>query len=263
MKMGNREPAVPDLDHRVRSHLGSNLGSTLASFPSSGIEVRESSQRTDERESRLSIVGIGNAALATGIPRIVAAISPAVRSMTTRELFSPLGLAELRRAMEPEDAESLAHGLDYTLTDVRDLRPAETPHAAVALTKKDIPPKQYELRMSERRPPDEADEQDFVWAFACRHDDENAEATELAPFGPRCASVAIVTWKTRDLAEYGVWTEEAYRGRGYALAAVSAATRYVLERGAVAAYGAFATNIPSLRIARRLGYSFAWQTIWA
>jgi RimJ/RimL family protein N-acetyltransferase len=261
--MGKQEPTTAGLDHRVRSHLESHLGFTLASFPSSGIEVRESSQRTDERESRLSIIGIGMAALATGIPRIVASVSPVVQSMTTRELFSPLGLAELRRAMEPEDAESLAHGLDYVLTSIRDLRPAETAHAAVALTKKDIPREQYEMRLSERRPPNEAGEQDFIWAFACRHDDENAEAPELALFGPRCASIAIVIWKTRDLAAYGVWAEEGYRRRGYALAAVSAATRFVLEKGAVAAYGAHVTNIPSLRIARRLGYTFGWQTIWA
>ena len=252
-----------DLDDRVRSYLEDESGFPLATLPQVGVEVRESPKRSDEGENRLSIIRIGEGALATGIPRVAAAISPVIRSLTVEELFSPLGLAELRRAMAPEDAESLAHGLDYILADERGFRPAETPHNVVALTKKDIPAEQFELRMSERRPPAEAQQEDFVWAFACRHDDEDADATELALFGPRCASIGIVIWKTEGLAGYGLWTEDAYRGRGYALAVVSAAPRFVLERDAVAIYGAYTTNIPSLRTARRLGFRQVWQTIWA
>jgi len=252
-----------DLDERVRFHLERELGFSLDSFPRSGADVRESPKRADERENRLCIVRVGDSVLATGIPRVAAAISPVIRSLTIDELFSPLGLSELRRAMEPEDAESLAHGLDYVLTDIRDFRAVETAHEPVPLGKKDIPREQFELRMSERRPPAEATQDDFVWAFACYHDDEDAEATELAPFGPLCASIAIVIWKSAEVAGYGLWTEEAYRGRGYALAVVSAATKFILEQGAVATYGAYTTNIPSLRVARRLGFRQVWQTIWA
>jgi len=218
-----------DLDGRVRSHLEEHLGFPLATSPRAGVEVHESPKRADTRDNRLCIVRIGNGALATAIPRVVAAISPLIPSLTIDELFSPLGLAELGRAMGSEDGESLAHGFDYLLTDMREFRPAETPHNAVALTKKDIPPEQFDQRMSERRPPADAKEDDFVWAFACYHDDEDAEATELAPFGARCASIAIVIWKSADLAEFGVGTEEAYRGRRYALAAVSAATQFIAE----------------------------------
>jgi len=256
-------PAAGDLDERVRFYLERELGFSLDSFPRSGLDLRESPTRTDERENRLSIIRLGNGALATAIPRLIAALSPTLASLTLDELFSPVGLAELRRALPPEDAESLAHGSDYVLTDARDFRPAKTPHATIPLTKNDLPPEQFDLRMSERRPPAEAQQDDFIWAFACRHDDDNAEATELAPFGPRCASIAIVIWKSPDLAGYGLWTEEAYRGRGYALAVVTAATEYVLQQGAAATYGALTTNLPSLRIARRLGFTPAWQTIWA
>jgi RimJ/RimL family protein N-acetyltransferase len=252
-----------DLDERVRFHLEGELGFSLDSFPSAGAIVCESPKRSDEEENRLSIIRIGEGALATGIPRVAAAISPVIRSLTVEELFSPLGLAELGRAMGPEDGESLAHGLDYVLTDMREFRPVETPHAPVPLGKRDIPREQFEMRMSERRSPAEAQQEDFVWAFACYHDDEDAEATELALFGPRCASIGIVIWKTEELAGYGLWTEEAYRGRGYALAVVSAATKFVLDQGAAAIYGAYTTNIPSLRIPRRLGFTYAWQTIWA
>ena len=117
--------------------------------------------------------------------------------------------------------------------------------------------------MCERQPPAEAEQEDFVWAFACYHDDAEAASTELAPFGPRCASIAILIWKSAEVCGFGVGTEEAYRGQRYALAAVGAATREVLARGAAAVYGAFATNIPSLRIPRRLGYRFGWETIGA
>ena len=251
-----------DLDPRVQSYLEGRMGLPLAAFPRASMGVRESPKRTDEHGNRLFIVRIADGALATGIPRIVAAIAPVLRSMTISELFSPLGQAELGRAMEPGGIAPLALGFDYTLAGQRDFRPVKTRHTPVALTRKDIPPEQLQLRMSERRPHVEAKQEDFVWAFACYHDDADATATELAPFGPRCASIAVIIWKAPDLAEFGVGTEEGFRGRGYGLAAVSAATKFVLEQGAVAWYGAYATNVPSLRIARRLGYGLAWQTIW-
>jgi RimJ/RimL family protein N-acetyltransferase len=49
------------------------------------------------------------------------------------------------------------------------------------------------------------------------------------------------------------------RGQGYGLAAVSAATEWILGEGEVAVYGAYADNIASLRIARRLGFQFLQQ----
>lgn len=255
--------ATTDLDGRVHLYLQRDLGVSFQSFPRAGIDVRESPKQTDVRGNRLSIVGIGDGALATATPDVAAAISPVLNTLTVAELFSPLGLAELGRAMKPEHAESLAHGMEYALTDPSKFRPADTAHQPVPLRKKDIPQEQFELRMSERRSPAEAEQDDFVWAFACYHDDRDAVGTELAPFGSQCASIAVVIWMSRDVASFGVGTEEAYRGRGYALAAVSAATRFVLEQGAVAIYGSHATNVASLRIPRRLGYQFAWQTIWA
>jgi RimJ/RimL family protein N-acetyltransferase len=262
MSPGNVEPTIETLEPRVRAYLEQRLGVPLQAFPAAGIAVCESPARSDERMNRLRMIGVGDAALVTATPEVAAAISPAVESMAVREIFSPLGVAELRRAMGLDDEASLCFGLDYMLTDPSEFRAAGTPHVPAALTKKDIPPEQFESCMSNRRPPDEAEQEDFIWAFACRHDDEKAEATELARFGPRCASIAFVLWKTRDVAGVAVGTEEGFRGRGYGIAVVSAATRYILAQGAVARYGALTTNIPSLRIPRRLGYRFAWQMIW-
>lgn len=247
-----------NLDVRVQIHLEEKLGVPFSGFPASGAEVRESPKRTDKRESRLFIIRIGDTAWATAIPRVATVLSPIINSLTVSELFSPLGLAELSRALGPEDTDALTLGFDYTLTDVRDFRPAPERHAAVALTRKGISPDAFHCELDNLPPQPDSD--DCVWAFACYRDD--AETTELAKFGPNCVSAAAVFWKSDGLVEVGVGTAEPFRGQGYALAVVSAATQFILDQGAVAWYGAEATNIPSLRIARRLGYRFGWQTIW-
>lgn len=199
-----------DFDQRVRSYLEQKVGLPLATFPSAGVEMRESPKRTDEPRNRLLIIRIADGVLATATPRVLAAISPVLRSMTTAELFSPLGVAELGRVItEPGETNPLVHGFEYGLTEQQGFRPVKSRHTPVALTRKDIPREQFELRMSERRPPAEADQEDFVWAFACYHDEVDAAETELALFGPRCASIAVVIWDAPDVAGFGVGTEEA------------------------------------------------------
>jgi hypothetical protein len=190
-----------DFDQRVRSYLEQKVGLPLATFPSTGVQTRESPKRTDEPRNRLLIIRIADGVLATATPRVLAAISPVLRSMTTAELFSPLGVAELGRVItEPGDTNPLVHGFEYGLTEQQDFRPVRSRHTPVPLTRKDVPREQFELRMSERRPPAEADQEDFVWAFACYHDEVDAAETELALFGPRCASIAVVIWDAPDVA---------------------------------------------------------------
>ncbi len=234
-------------------------------FPDHGVCVHVSDARTDEPKNRLLAQRIPekNGVLVTCIPRVIEALSPFLESMTSDELFSPLGLAETRRALSDADAESLdeTYHCDYVLVEPESFRPAETPHKTVALRRADIPSAQFDLRMAERRP---SETEDFIWAFACYHGDMNATATELAPFGPGCASISIVIWRgSEDIAFYGVGTEEALRRQGYGVAAVSAATQWILAQGAVAWYGAYADNIPSRRITRRLGFSFVSSTFRA
>jgi RimJ/RimL family protein N-acetyltransferase len=252
------------LEGRIQRYIESKAGLPLRAFPQEGVCIRESPARRDEPANRLLIQRVTGreGVLVTAIPRVISWVTPALRSMTPPELFSPLGRAEIGRALGKDDAESLAPAFvfDYALTKVSDFRPARTPHLAKALTKKDIPPEQFDLRMSERREPLAAD---FIWAFACYHSDPDMPAQHLAAFGPRCASIAIVIWKPGPVATFGVGTEVACRGRGYGLAAVSAATRWILDQGAVALYGAYADNIPSLRIARRLGFSLVHQEMGA
>ncbi|UCC68710.1 MAG: phosphotransferase [Armatimonadota bacterium] len=111
-----------DLDQRVRFYLGRELAFPLDSSPCAGVEVRESPKRSDERENRLSVVRIGNGALATGIPRVAAAISPVIGSLTVEELFSPLGPAELGRV-------GMVPGSGMRVGSDRSSRPTRGEHA--------------------------------------------------------------------------------------------------------------------------------------
>jgi RimJ/RimL family protein N-acetyltransferase len=253
------------MDERIRRHLEAELGLALDSVPDAGPCFRPSPKRTSEPGNRLLILRMAGrqSVVVTGTPFVLSAVRPVVESMTACELFSPLGTAELNRAMGRigYDSPAASCGFVYALSDPRDLRPAQTAHAPLPLTRKDIPAGQLDLRMRQRRRPVA---EDFIWAFACYHDDPDAEATELTPFGPQCASIAIIIWRHgTDVASFGVGTEQAFRGQGYALACVSAATRWVLEQGAVARYGADADNAASLRIPRRLGFTLLCQDIRA
>jgi RimJ/RimL family protein N-acetyltransferase len=253
------------MDYRVCKRIENTAGFPLQTFPDEGVCIRVSNARTDEPKNRLLAQRVSghNGVLVTGIPRVVRAVSDCAESMTSWELFSPLGLAEIKRLLPPADAECLdeTYGFDFVLTEQERLLPVRSQHKVIALRKKDIPSEQYDLRMSERRP---SETDDFIWAFACYHNEPNMTATELAPFGPRCASIAVVIWNgSEDIATFGVGTEELFRGQGYALAVVSAATQWILNQKAIVWYGAYANNIPSLRIARRLGFSLVYQSFGA
>ena len=249
------------MDERVRRFLEDRLGLGLAALPKEGVGVWASSRRADARWNRFRAFRVDNATLVTCLPSLFDVVAPVVRSMTTWELFSPLGEAEIRRVLGPEVGKDLFHGLQYALSDRSCFRPATTSHAPRRQAKADIPPSQRELRMSQRQRPVG---NDFMWAFACYQDDENVSATDLAEFGRQCVSIAIIIWEPgHDIATYGVGTHQDYQGRGYALANMTAATDYILQQGGVALYEAAVTNIPSLRIPRRLGFSCAWQEMRA
>ncbi|MFA5308500.1 MAG: hypothetical protein WC370_03320 [Dehalococcoidales bacterium] len=215
-----------------------------------------SGARTDKPKNRLLVQRItGNSGiLVTGIPRIVTAVKDCAESLTDRELFSPFGLAAIKRALPSADAASLdeMYGLDYFLTEREKFRPVKPRHDVAALKKKDIPAGDYALRLGERR---SSETGDFTWAFACYHNDPTVPAALLPEYGPRCASVAVIFWRGDDVAGFGVATEGPLRGQGYALDVVAAGTLFILDQGGIAWYGAYANNIPSLRIAGRLGFS--------
>lgn len=244
MTVGKNEAIIDAMDDRVRLFLEKDSGFALTSFPTHSLEIRQSAARTDEPGNRMKIYRLGNAALATGIPRAVSAVEPVIQSLDILELFSPVGLAELRRALGPEDAESLSNGFDYTMTNRTSLRlPNLSPMPEQLPELSDESPGQAELLAPMPR-------QKAVGAFAICRDG-------------RKASTSGIVWRCPGFVEIVVSTEEPYRGRGYALAVVAAAAQWILERGAVAHYGAITTNVPSLRIARRLGFTLTWQTIGA
>jgi len=144
------------------------------------------------------------------------------------------------------------HVFRYIANSIDNFCPAQTVHKATPLWKKDIPPAQFELRMSERRQPTA---EDFIWAYACISDDPSFQAVELAQFGAKHASIAIAMWKEGPVADLAVETDKSCQRMGYGLTAVSAITKWILKQGEIAVYGAHAGNVPSLRIARRLGFT--------
>ena len=249
------------MDDRVRRYLECKAGIPLSVSPIDAIAVRESPKRTDERGNRVVAQRVAgwNGVLVTVEPGRVDAITHAVSQMTSSEIFSPLGREEFCRALGLNDEpppQYYLYGFDYVLTSLEGFCPAQTTLTAMPLRKKDIPREQFEMRMSERRQPPA---EDIIWAFACYRDDPTFRATELALFGAQCASIAIVIWKDGPVATYGVGTEDSCRGQGLGLTVVSTATKWILEQGEVAVYGAYGNNIPSLRIARRLGFTFLQQ----
>ncbi len=74
--------------------------------------------------------------------------------------------------------------------------------------------------------------------------------------GPRgeIASWSAIKLKSDQVWEIAVVTEAAYRGRGYARQAVSAATRHIIEQGRMALYVHDRTNHASAKVCRALGY---------
>lgn len=252
------------MDYRICNRIEKVAGFPLQTFPDEGVCVRVSNARTDEPKNRLLAQRVTghNGVLVTGIPRVVKAVSDCTESMTVWELFSPLGLAEIKRSLPPADAECLdeTYSQNFFLIGNEEFRPVSSQHKVAVLRKKDIPSKQYDLRMGERR---SSETGDFILAFACYHNEPNIPATWLPEWGPLCASVAVIIWKDDGVAEFGVGTEELLRGQGYAIAVVSAATQWILGQDAVAWYGSYSNNIPSLRIARRLGFSLVSQSFRA
>jgi len=249
------------MDDRIVKWIENASGLPYREFPDNGVIVRVSGARTDAPKNRLLVQRVigKNGVLITGIPRVVEALKDAAESMTSWELFSPFGLAEIKRALPPQHAKDLdaMYGLNYFLTELKDFHPVKPSHPVIPLHKKDIPRGDEALRLGERR---STEKEDYTWSFACYHNDPNVPAKVLQEYGPRCASVAVIFWKGDELAGFGVATEEGLRGQGYALDVVSAGTQFILDNGGVAWYGAYADNIPSLCIPRRLGYSLMYSS---
>jgi len=70
----------------------------------------------------------------------------------------------------------------------------------------------------------------------------------------RIVATALVAARTERHAEVGVYTHPDYRRRGYATAAASLVARRAQEAGQIPVWSAGDHNLPSLRIAHKLGF---------
>jgi RimJ/RimL family protein N-acetyltransferase len=84
--------------------------------------------------------------------------------------------------------------------------------------------------------------------FGCFVDEVLAAAGMLEPWGARLRHV-------------GILTHPGYRGRGYGKAVVSAMTAHGLAAGGVLQYRTLQANLPSVGIARALGFQRFAQTL--
>lgn len=245
---------LTEINPHIRAALEEGLGFPLDSFPRSGIDLRVSHARTDRPGNLLLAHRLPgcDGALATAIPRIAEAVRPLLTEMSSAELFSPLGVAELRRALSEEDGRAILEqpGLDYAIASPEAFRPAAAGHRTVLLTGRDIPSvrEEFSLRMGER---DADPPEGLAWAF-------------VGCSGNERVSIAVIRWDEGATAHIAIaGTKEPFRGRGYGRAAVSAATEYILAQGRVPIYGTIRSNIAALRMIRPLGYRLAFETIGA
>ena len=102
------------IDKRVQRFLEKESGYPTESFPTDGIELRQSSARKDSFNNRLRIFRLGNGAVATGTLQTCRVIESLIASITIWELFSPVGRFLLERALDPYPVWST---FDYFLRD--------------------------------------------------------------------------------------------------------------------------------------------------
>ena len=70
------------MDPRISAYLDRKPSLSLAAFPARGIDIRPSGHHRDVPWKRMAITRIGHAVLATGLPRILDAIRPAICNMS-------------------------------------------------------------------------------------------------------------------------------------------------------------------------------------
>jgi hypothetical protein len=230
-------------DVRIRRFLQNESGLDLEHLPTSGIDLYESSARSDSFDNRMRIFRVGNAALATGTPEVIGAIEPLLVKITVWELFSPVGRYALERILDPYPVRL---GFDYVLADKSMLH---MPKLDSATTPVHLPSLPHDLPNRKQLP----------------HPRPGHDAIEA--YGMYCDQKLVATsgfyCRTADVVGVTVSTDDSYRERGFGTAVVAALTKWILEHDAVAHYAALSSNIPSLLLARRLGYGLAWQTLGA
>ena len=243
-----------EINPHIRAALEESLGFPLEAFPRSGIDLRVSHARTDQPGNLLLAHRIpgGDGALATAIPRIAEAVRPLLAEMSSAELFSPLGVAELRRALSVEDGRAILDepGLDYAIAAPEAFHPAAGGHRSMLLTARDIPStrEEFSLSMTDR---DASPPEGLAWGF-------------VGCSGAQRVSIAVIRWDEGATAHIAIaGTKEPFRGRGYGRAVVSAATEHILKQGRVPVYGTIRSNIAALRMIRPLGYRLGFETIGA
>ena len=219
----------------VAQYLEADLGFPIESLPAQGVSLRESSARADRENARLLAVRLGGAALATGTPSVARVTESFFSKLDIWEVFSPFGVAELTRALATLDAEAKGGGFHYTLgqSDFVCPRLSVEPDQLIDMPKSEA-----------------AFGGDWLDAFCVYQDGQQV-------------ALSRVRWNAADFIEIDVETSQEHRSRGYGTAVVAKAAQWILKRQAIAHYAVLPSNIQSVRIPNRLGFSLTWQEIYA
>ena len=117
------------MDGRIRRRIEYVTGLPFETFPNEGVKVVVSDARSERPKNRLLVQRVmgKNGVLVTGTPRILKDISRWLNTMTSWEIFSPLGIAEMKRRLSLDDSAALDedYGLDYYLSEREEFLPFE------------------------------------------------------------------------------------------------------------------------------------------
>lgn len=226
----HRRRTAADSEARLESFFARELGAPEELLKAPGVHVLASPNR--ERASwhgyTLPVLLLGHAG------SVVISVERALLARV-REVASAAG-----ETLDPEAAGEL-------------LRPAEERHPqgkALSGYALYCEPGEFTPRLD--HPTDELKPSDSQWDDMRYHFDGPVFVARAE--GGDVTSWAGIKCKDEHVWEIAVVTEEAYRRRGLARVVVSAATRYILEHGAVPLYVHPSSNEVSGRVARGLGY---------
>jgi GNAT superfamily N-acetyltransferase len=186
----------------------------------------------------------GEACIVSVPPAVLRTIQQKIAGSAADEVFTVAYVARLCG----DAVERIIGPAWQGCADGSDFRPADTCGACLLQ-----PANEHALRLLERAcDPTEWEHSSIVWErppiFGCFLGAELAAAGTLVRWGDGLLSVGIIT-------------HPAHRGQGYGRAVVSAMTAHGLAQGAILRYQTLQANLPSVAIARALGYQEYGQTL--
>jgi GNAT superfamily N-acetyltransferase len=214
------------LDRKLESSLEHWLGYPIDVTPGS-VQLKSSANRSEHPFNHfvLNMVIETCSVQISTVDRLFSLFSQIINENSAEEIFSDFGIDQIRILLGSEKLQ-IGTGYSYQLNDRSKLRKIEH-HFEFQTSLEESGTRRFEYH---------AEGQLAGWAEVYARDSSG------------CFFVDVET-------------HELFRGRGIAIALVHDATKFILEQGNIARYGAEKSNFVSLRIAKKLGYRLCSQHI--